>query len=132
MHWADLVSRFAWTSPTVPLGAWRALASRLNVRYIRQMLWLSDVTRIALLQEGACECHSECRLGSAIMGPVIRRASTLAAGTLLLACSLLQIAADDGLPGAWRQGIATNYGGAQDGMVRDRCLCSQDSVLLGF
>ena len=41
---------------------------------------------------------------------------------LLLAAalsSLLQPApAQDGLPSAWRTGIATNYGGAQDGMVR--------------
>ncbi|BDA46490.1 probable Expansin-A2 at N-terminal half [Coccomyxa sp. Obi] len=50
------------------------------------------------------------------MGELSRRAAALAAGTLLLASSLVQVAADDGLPTAWRQGIATNYGGAQDGM----------------
>lgn len=63
------------------------------------------------------------------MGAVIRRASTLSAGTLLLACSLAQIAADDGLPGAWRQGIATNYGGAQDGMVRHFCFLPSEDPL---
>ena len=53
-------------------------------------------------------------------GAMIRSAANLAAGILMVACSLVQVAADDSLPTAWRQGIATNYGGAQDGMVRDR------------
>ena len=52
------------------------------------------------------------------MADVSRRAAAMAAGTLFLACILVQIAADNNLPTAWRQGIATNYGGAQDGMVR--------------
>lgn len=60
------------------------------------------------------------------MGDVNRRAAALAAGTLLLLCSLVQIAADHGLPTAWRQGIATNYGGAQDGMVRLSFFLSPD------
>lgn len=61
---------------------------------------------------------------------VRRRAAALAAGTLFLACSLVQIAADNGLPTAWRQGIATNYGGAQDGMVR--CLAHSYSFFPFF
>ncbi|KAK9906493.1 hypothetical protein WJX75_002830 [Coccomyxa subellipsoidea] len=50
------------------------------------------------------------------MGEVHRRAAALAAGALLLACSLSQVLAEAGLPGDWHTGIATNYGGAQDGM----------------
>lgn len=44
--------------------------------------------------------------------------SLLAAVTALCLMTPLAVADDSsGLPSAWRTGIATNYGGAQDGMV---------------
>ena len=44
--------------------------------------------------------------------------SLLAAVTALCLMAPLALADDNsGLPSAWRTGIATNYGGAQDGMV---------------
>lgn len=56
----------------------------------------------------------------AIMDGVNRSALALAAGILLLSCSMSHFAAAENLPGDWHTGIATNYGGAQDGMVSDR------------
>ena len=46
----------------------------------------------------------------------------LLAAAVAFYCILRRAQADDEaseLPGDWRTGIATNYGGAQDGMVRD-------------
>lgn len=48
----------------------------------------------------------------------VKKQPFLAIAALLLACQLLH--ADDqdkSLPSQWRQGIATFYGGAPDGMV---------------
>jgi hypothetical protein len=46
-----------------------------------------------------------------------RRCTSLLAAVLLLASSLRRARAVDSLPSYWTQGIATNYGGQQDGMV---------------
>jgi outer membrane biogenesis lipoprotein LolB len=51
------------------------------------------------------------------MTSIFRSLVPLAACVLLHGCCLSQVVADDGLPTAWRQGIATFYGGAPDGMV---------------
>ena len=64
------------------------------------------------------------------MDATSRWAAALAAGALLLASSLSQVLADTALPGDWNTGIATNYGGAQDGMVRDRSSSTPCSYLL--
>ena len=49
----------------------------------------------------------------------------------LAACALLSLAAaQDGLPSAWMTGIATNYGGAQDGMVRNVSLLAPHLLVL--
>lgn len=71
-------------------------------------------------RKGVCSGGTKVLSARPEMGEVHRRAAALAAGALLLACSLSQVLADAGLPGDWHTGIATNYGGAQDGMVCDR------------
>lgn len=53
----------------------------------------------------------------------------LPSAAALAACALLSLAAaQDGLPSAWMTGIATNYGGAQDGMVRINSLLAPLSM----
>lgn len=46
-----------------------------------------------------------------------RKNAGLLAAVLLFALDLRRAGAVDSLPTVWRQGIATNYGGAQDGKV---------------
>ena len=54
------------------------------------------------------------------------------AAALACSCLLRHAQADDaGLPGEWRTGIATNYGGAQDGKARVRSLSCMLQSLAG-
>ncbi len=46
-----------------------------------------------------------------------RKSAGLLAAVILFALDLRRAGAVDSLPTSWRQGIATNYGGAQDGKV---------------
>lgn len=48
------------------------------------------------------------------------RLERLLATVLLSASGIARVAAVDSLPTSWRKGIATNYGGAQDGKVRSQ------------